>query len=53
MALFFRACLVCCLAGLALVARANPGIEQWTTANGAAVYFVAAPEIPMLHWTTS
>lgn len=29
-------------------AHANPGIERWTTPSGAAVYFVAAPEIPML-----
>lgn len=36
------------LALSALVAHASPGIERWTTANGAAVYFVAAPEIPML-----
>ena len=26
----------------------NPTIEHWKTANGAHVYFVAAPEIPML-----
>jgi zinc protease len=27
---------------------ANPAIEHWTSEHGAAVYFVAAPEIPML-----
>ncbi len=27
---------------------ASPAIEHWTTERGAAVYFVAAPEIPML-----
>ena len=42
-------CLVTCWALFATVgAQANPGIERWTTANGAAVYFVAAPEIPIL-----
>ncbi len=29
-------------------AMAGPRIEQWQTSNGARVYFVAAPEIPML-----
>ena len=29
-------------------AAASPAIEHWTTERGAAVYFVAAPEIPML-----
>lgn len=27
---------------------ANPNIEHWTTANGARVYFVAAPELPIV-----
>ena len=27
---------------------AGPDIEQWQTSNGARVYFVAAPEIPMI-----
>lgn len=27
---------------------ANPEIQQWTTGNGARVYFVAAPELPMV-----
>lgn len=27
---------------------AGPKIEQWTTANGLRVYYVAAPELPML-----
>lgn len=27
---------------------ANPAIQHWTTANGARVYFVAAPELPMV-----
>ncbi len=30
------------------VALAGPTIEQWQTSNGARVYFVAAPEIPMI-----
>ena len=37
---------------LALLASATvlagPDIEQWQTSNGARVYFVAAPEIPMI-----
>lgn len=40
------------LTGCALLASrpaaAGPQIERWTTAHGSAVYFVAAPEIPML-----
>ncbi len=39
------------LVGTALLtaacAWASPGIERWETPNGSAVYFVAAPEIPM------
>jgi zinc protease len=27
---------------------ANPQIQQWQTSNGARVYFVAAPELPMI-----
>ncbi len=30
-----------------LPAQATPQIEHWTTANGARVYFVHAPELPM------
>ena len=30
------------------VALAGPNIEHWQTTNGARVYFVAAPEIPMI-----
>ena len=30
------------------VCAGSPNIEHWETANGAEVYFVAAPEIPML-----
>jgi zinc protease len=29
-------------------AQANPDIQHWRTANGARVYFVAAPELPMV-----
>ncbi|MFW5426353.1 MAG: M16 family metallopeptidase [Methylophagaceae bacterium] len=28
--------------------QASPDIEQWTTKNGVSVYFVAAPELPMV-----
>jgi len=37
--------------GLALisgVAQASPDIQHWTTNNGAKVYFVEAPELPMV-----
>ena len=41
-----------CLAVLGLIAagaaKANPKIEHWTTANGARVYFVASPELPIV-----
>ena len=30
------------------VAQAMPAIQHWTTENGAGVYFVAAPELPMV-----
>ncbi|MDH4273801.1 MAG: insulinase family protein [Gammaproteobacteria bacterium] len=30
------------------VAQAGPKIEQWQTSNGARVYFVSAPDLPML-----
>jgi len=33
---------------LSLAVEAGPHIEQWQTSNGARVYFVAAPEIPMI-----
>ncbi|MGR8918622.1 MAG: M16 family metallopeptidase, partial [Gammaproteobacteria bacterium] len=36
------------LALLAPAVAAGPDIQHWTTANGARVYFVEAPEIPML-----
>ncbi|MEX2482343.1 MAG: pitrilysin family protein [Gammaproteobacteria bacterium] len=34
--------------GLAPALCASPQIEHWQTSNGARVYFVAAPEIPMI-----
>lgn len=37
--------LLCAFAGAAL---ATPRIQQWSTANGAQVYFVPAPGIPMV-----
>lgn len=30
------------------LAEANPDIQHWRTSNGARVYFVSAPELPML-----
>lgn len=35
-------------AGIAWPVAASPPIEHWQTANGVRVYFVAAPEIPMV-----
>lgn len=31
-----------------VAAQANPNIEHWQTSNGGRVYFVAAPELPMI-----
>lgn len=36
------------LALLGPAVAANPGIEHWTTGNGGRVYYVHAPEIPMV-----
>jgi len=33
---------------VSLTAAANPDIQQWQTSNGARVYFVAAPQLPMV-----
>ena len=46
----FCVSLVVLMTGLvvASTAMAGPRIEHWQTSNGARVYFVAAPEIPML-----
>jgi len=43
----FAACLLLWLAAAGL-AQAMPAIQQWLTANGARVYFVPAPELPMV-----
>ncbi|MEO6696938.1 MAG: pitrilysin family protein, partial [Gammaproteobacteria bacterium] len=40
--------IVAILFALCSVAQAGPRIEQWQTQNGARVYFVAAPELPMV-----
>jgi len=37
------------LALLSAGAQAVPDIQHWVTANGARVYFVAAPELPMIN----
>ena len=39
---------VCLSVLVSSAACAGPRIEHWQTANGARVYFVAAPEIPMI-----
>lgn len=33
---------------LSSLAAASPDIQHWTTSNGARVYFVAAPQLPMI-----
>lgn len=40
--------LLTCLAFISLKAQAIPDIQHWQTNNGAKVYFVAAPELPMV-----
>lgn len=40
--------LLFCLALVSTAAGANPDIEHWTTQNGARVYFVPAPELPIV-----
>jgi len=40
--------LLCLGLMFSLSATANPDIQHWTTGNGARVYFVAAPELPMV-----
>jgi zinc protease len=42
------AALLCLGLLLSISAEANPEIQHWTTGNGARVYFVAAPELPMV-----
>ncbi len=37
-----------CLAFIAAQVQATPDIQHWQTQNGAKVYFVAAPELPMV-----
>lgn len=40
--------LLVCVTGVIGTAAATPRIEHWLTDNGARVYFVAAPQIPMV-----
>lgn len=40
--------LALCLLVVTPLASATPEIQQWQTSNGARVYFVAAPELPMV-----
>ncbi len=40
--------LLACLIVVSPLASAGPAIQQWQTSNGARVYFVAAPELPMV-----
>ncbi len=40
--------LLSCVLLLPLAAQAGPVIEHWQTSNGARVYFVAAPELPIV-----
>ena len=40
--------LILCLIVVSPLASATPDIQHWTTSNGSRVYFVAAPELPMV-----
>jgi len=40
--------LIVVLAFVSTTALATPKIQHWTTANGARVYYIAAPELPMV-----
>jgi zinc protease len=40
--------LLICLIAVSPLTSASPEIQQWQTSNGARVYFVAAPELPMV-----
>jgi len=44
----FTALLLSCLTLLPLSSLAGPAIQHWTTSNGARVYFVPAPDLPMI-----
>ncbi len=44
----FAKSLLIFLLALPFAVQAGPKIERWQTANGAQVYFVAAPELPIL-----
>ena len=44
----FLAIMFCVLLCLSFAAQATPEIQHWVTDNGARVYFVEAPEIPIL-----
>jgi len=43
-----RGIALCAVSLFAVTALATPKIEHWTTKNGARIYFVPAPEIPMI-----
>lgn len=43
-----RRLLIICLTVISPLVFATPEIQQWQTSNGASVYFVAAPELPMV-----
>ncbi|MDH5359284.1 MAG: insulinase family protein [Gammaproteobacteria bacterium] len=40
--------LIVVLASVSTMALATPKIQHWTTANGARVYYIGAPELPMV-----
>lgn len=44
----YRVCLLIVLSFTTAQAAANPDILHWQTSNGARVYFVAAPQLPMV-----
>ena len=46
--MYAKTWIVAILFALCSIAQAGPRIEQWQTQNGARVYFVAAPQLPMV-----
>lgn len=45
----FSAALLVCLAAISFQVHATPDIQHWKTNNKASVYFVEAPELPMVN----
>ena len=48
MSIRMKSLIIFLIVSVSSVVNATPDIEHWQTKNGAQVYFVAAPEIPMV-----